>query len=284
MKASDWSPSELDNYGMILMLGRSGCGKSGAGATHPGKRVIMDMDMRFGGIGAMTKQKSATNQIMVDPNDLEYYQFPATAKGYADFYQRCDMLAQQFQGSGKNGFPAMIQFDSAASWNEMCMKYAAGANANIGQFVQVGTGPKIRLTHMGDYRFEVSEVRDTLNKLKSFPCTIIWTGHLIPRWGKAPNAPEYAENTIVGEMLNARDKFAEDFVSRFDNVFRFDRTETNGKMRFTVKFFTDLAKNTFGIPPGEHNVTDIPFFVYFKELLKNPDAPTSEVRKALGLK
>lgn len=279
MKASEWSPNEIDNYGMLLFVGRSGCGKSGAGASHPGWREIEDMDYRFGGIGAMVRQKMITDE------NLNFFQYPNTADGMGSLWSRLNLHAQNFQNTGKStAIPAMIQFDSAASWAEMVMTYAGLGNSGKGQTLQVGTGPKVRLSHPGDYRFEIQMTRELLGKLKSFPCTIIWTGHLINRYGKKPGAPEYSESEVIGEMLNARDKFAEDFVSRFDNVFRFDRTETNGKMRFTVKFFTDLAKNTFGIPPGEHNVTDIPFFTYFKELLKDPEKPTLEVRKSLGEK
>jgi len=277
MKASEWVPRVNDNYGMLLFLGRSGCGKSGAAASHPGKRFIHDIDYRFGGVGSMIAQK------MILSEDLEYEQYPNSAQGFSKFFKNLDKQAVDSVVPNRPNFPAMIQIDSVASFNELLMKYAAAANANVGQTIQFEAGPKIRLTHMGDYRFEINETRDILGKLKSLPCTVIWTGHTIPRWGKKEGADPYADNVILGEMLNARDKFAEDFVSRFDNVFVFDREELNSKMRFTVKFFSNLAKNTFGIGPGAHLITDIPFFVYFKELLKDPKKPTLEIRKVLGL-
>src|SRR5206468_3184836 len=79
---------------------------------------------------------------------------------------------------------------------------------------------------------------------------------------------EYKPNIIIGEKLNLNDNLAASVLSEFDNVFRFERKIVNGKEKFFVQFSSEVAGNSYGIPPGEFDITDQEFYPYFQKLIE----------------
>ena len=180
---------------------------------------------------------------------------------------------------GRTEIPDLIQVDSITSLSTLMKAFSSEAAKGKELTAQ---GFSYRVDSPADFGMELSGTEGLMNALKTLPTTVIFTAHLVNRYGKAPGK-EYGENIVIGEQILGRDKNAETVVSRFDNVFRFDRREINGQMLYFVSFSTDLAKNTFGIPPGEHNVTNIPFMKYFMELQKTPAASWQEIHSRIGI-
>jgi hypothetical protein len=115
-------------------------------------------------------------------------------------------------------------------------------------------------------------MKQLMDQLDILPCNVIVSAHVIDKWGKPdtgnPKSDMFAANEPVGEKINLRDQPGEVLLSLFSNVFRFSRKVVSGQMKYFVNFATDMAKNSFNIPPGEHDITGKQFYPYLQDLIK----------------
>ena len=268
MKLADYK----SNHDFTLLVGRSGSGKSCAGISRPGRRDIWDVDYRIGGIAACP---------FIEKEGLEFEQFPPTPRGCQKLLDRCAMYNSAYQNQGSAGLPKSLQLDSLTSLTSLLTN--TSEEITKGQTIKdpsKGLTTEIRMSGPGDYKFEHSGIQYILDAIRPLPMNFYLTAHIINRYGKpSGKGGEYAENIVIGEQLNARDKIAERVVSVFDNVWRFDKIILNNEVRFMVEFNTDLAKNTYGIPWGTHNVTGIPFYKYLEVLKEFPTEPWQKIRE-----
>lgn len=240
-----------------LFVGRSGDGKSVAAASFPRPLFNLDFDMRFGGIAAAIKQGIITDK------DMTYQQFPPR-NGLALLNKQLDQFAVDVFG-GK--FPyKTVQTDSLTNLARLCMNVAR--KETKGQMIGA-----TRMPGPTDYRYESTAVHDYFDFMRTFPSNILVTAHSLDRYGRPEpeldnqgnviNAYEPAE--VVGEKLAVRDNLGETVLTYFDNVWKFSR-QTDGKhIRFFVEFASDLAKNSFGIMPGKHDITNKNFYNFLME-------------------
>jgi hypothetical protein len=96
---------------------------------------------------------------------------------------------------------------------------------------------------------------------------IIVSAHIVDRYGKPPGANnEYADSVVIGEKLSLRDKISENVQIYFDHVFRFDREEIGNRIQFTVKFWSDIARTSYKLPEGKHDITGKNFYEFMRGL------------------
>lgn len=237
-----------------LLVSASGDGKSTAAASFPKPYHELDPDLRFNGIFGSVKQG------VIGGKGISYEQFDPLG-GWEPIGKAIEQLNMR-RIAAKTGqiFPyKSIGLGSLGSIERIIL---AMARQQLGGHKVIGG---ITLTAPGDYRVSNSGVHTLLDYLTALPCNVICTAHLIPKWGK-PKAQkegdEYKPAEIIGETLNFHDNLAESVCSRFNDIYRFERHDINGIMKYTVEFAGKLAKNSFGIKPGSHDITGKSFYEY----------------------
>jgi len=248
-----------------LFVGRSGDGKSVAAASFPRPMMILDFDFRISGI-----EGGVSSKCLENTSGIEYEQFNArTAAGYTKF----DNLLVTWETMRQAGtFPyKTIVIDSMFSMSRV---FLAQAHAVLkGKFIG-----SLRMSGPGDYGFEVSATHQVFDFLRMLQCNVICSAHTIDKYGKIdPNDP-YSSNEVKGEKLTVRDQLGESVQAYFDNVFRFSRDQGNNKLYYRVEFATDLAKNSYGIGPGQHDVTNKNFHNYLTSLITPTTQPIQLVK------
>lgn len=241
-----------------LHVSRSGDGKSDAAASYPGPFHQIDYDGRHDSLLSKVIPRGP-----LDPKNVSFERF-YTKNGYEplqDHLDRLEMLRISRQ------FPyGTIELASATSF----MQALITSSHKLQKGKMIG---KLRMSGPGDFNFEVTGMKQLIDQLDILPCNVIVSAHVIDRWGKPdtgnPDKDQYAANEVIGEKINLRDQPGEVLLSLFSNVFRFSRKVIGGNMNYFVNFATDMAKNSFGIPPGEHNITGKQFYPYLQDLIKS---------------
>lgn len=247
--AIDYKP---DKRFFGLFVGRSGDGKSTALASFPKKLLDLDFDFRFAGIA------SAAKQGIISLDEIEYEQF--NPRGGWDPIHNMNLQWDQWRMQGT--FPyKTIGVESITSLTRLIT--LASHKEQKGKMIG-----KLRISGPGDFNFEAAGTHQFFDYLRIMPCNIIASAHIVDRYGKRPGASEYAPAEVIGEKLSIRDNLGENVLTYFDNVFRFSRSVSDGKTKYYVNFATDIAKNSYGIQPGEHDITGKNFYDYFTELIK----------------
>lgn len=235
-----------------LFVGRSKSGKSVAGASFPTPWVDLDFDFRFDGI------KAAIDQGLISAEGREYYQFPPR-----NGWKPVDEWLTQQESYRLQGHFLLntIQVSSITSLTRLLVvtSHLNQGGKKIGNILRM-SGPQ-------DFNVESSGTHQVFDFLRSWPCNVIAEAHIVDKYGKLDKSSEFSETGITGEKLSIRDNLGENILTYFNNVFRFSHRIVNGKMRYFVEFSTDVAANTFGIPPGEHDITDKQFYPYLQALI-----------------
>ena len=248
--ASDYRPEQRI---FAMFVGRSGSGKSTAAATFPKPYHQLDFDFRFGGIAAAIKQG-----LILDPEGITYQQF--LPRGGWD---PVDKHVMQFEMERISGSFKLKTLE-LASLGSLARLLTVSSHALQGG-KKLGS---LRISGPGDYNFEASGTHQVFDFLRSWPCNVICSAHQVDKYGKLDKSAEYSETGIVGEKLAVRDNLGENVLTYFDNVFRFSKEVENNQDKFYVEFSTDLAKNTFGIKPGKHDITRKNFWEELQRLIK----------------
>lgn len=252
----------LENYTptpriFALHVSRSGDGKSDAAASYPGPFHQIDFDGRHDSLLSKVKPRGP-----LEPKDVSFDRF-YSKNGYEPFQDFLDKLEMMRLS---RTFPyKTIELASITSF----MQALITSSHKLQKGKMIG---RLRMSGPGDFGFEVSGTRQLIEQLEILPCDVIVSAHVIDRWGKPntgkPESDMYAANEVIGEKINLRDQPGEVLLSLFSNVFRFSRHVQGGAMNYYVNFATDMAKNSFGIPPGEHNITGKQFYPFLQDLIK----------------
>lgn len=250
-----------DKRFFALFAGASGSGKSAASASFEEPYHEIDADNRFAGIA------QAVRKAVVQNKKISYQQFDPLG-GWLPIDKELSQL---------------IVFKAQARMNSAPFPYKTIGVGSLTSIVRI-VGNMVRgelktkghqsyqgliVPAPGDVRIENAAIHQILDYLKSLPCNVIVTAHITEKWGKKPSTnPEdaYKPAEILGEQLNLNNNLSSSVQSVFNDVYRFERKVIGDKERFYVQFSSDFAKNTFGIPPGEYEWTDKPFYPWFVEL------------------
>lgn len=235
-----------------LFTGRSGDGKSVAGASFPRELEIIDFDFRINGVAA------AVQQGIISGEGLSYTQFRPR-----EGWKKVDQYLMGLEAARvSNRFPyKTVQVDSLSALTRLvCL---ASHEDQSGK--KIGT---LRVSGPGDFNFEASGTHQFFDFLRIFPSHVIATAHVIDKYGKLDKSKEYSETGVIGEKLSIRDNLGETVLTYFTDIYRFSRKVEDGKLKFYVEFATDLARNSFGLAPGKHDITGKNFFNYLQEKIK----------------
>lgn len=245
-----------------LFISRSKAGKSSASASFPKPYYQMDIDGRFDGVAGAIAPPFGQGFIKIDKETDVIFDRFYTKLGFDPIQKKLDDW--DMARISKSFNLATIEIASLTS----LMQAMLNSSHELQGGRKVG---KLRMSGPGDFGFEVSAMRQFIDYLAVLPCHIICSAHIIDKYGKPKTGKpgeEYAQNEIVGERLCLRDQPGEVIQSFFGNVFRFDREVINDKMEYFVDFNSDVAGNTFGIPPGRFNITNKPFYPFLQDLIK----------------
>lgn len=249
MKASDYKP---DQRIFAMFVARSGDGKSTAAASFPGPVMDLDFDNRFAGIAGAIEQK-------IYPADgIEYT--PFNPRGGWDPVDKMLQQWEMWRISGQFPYKTVI-IDSLTSFTRLLV--VASHKAQQGKMIG-----NLRVSGPGDFNFEAAGTHQFFDYLRTFPCNVICSAHIVDKYGKLNKNDQYSETGIIGEKLSIRDNLGENVQTYFDDVYRFERRVYGGKTQFSVNFSTDLAKNKWGIPPGDHDITGKNFYQFLQEKIK----------------
>jgi hypothetical protein len=245
-----------------LFASRSGDGKSSAAASFPKPFYQMDFDMRIRGV------KASTEQGWLSGDGIEFDQFAPSPAGFDAFERKISELEMlQIQGR----FPyKTIEIASLFSLSRLMIvkSHTLQKGKKIGN---------MRMSGPADFGFEVSAIHQTFDSLRQFPCNIILSAHVIDRWGKPQDddgkvLDPLAPNAVLGSKLTVRDQLGESILAYFDDVYQLSREMKGNNLKFYAEFSNDMAKNSFGIPPGKFDITKKPFYNELQELIKKVKA------------
>jgi hypothetical protein len=253
MKLNDY---DLTKEFFGLFVGRSGSGKSVAEASFPKPLYVFDCDKRIDGI------KSAA-PLIDDIDKIEFDYYPPIG-GFEKLNKKLEEW-KMYRLSGQGIDYKTVTLDSLFALCRLCTIFSH--KSIKGKMIGPDGGLKIRVDDPADYGFEANAVHQVFDELRSHKCNIIASAHIIDKWGRPPGEP-YADSEIVGEKLTIRDKLGENIQTYFSNVFRFDRKEIGGEVKYFVQFAGDLAKNGYGLPPGSFDITDKNFYKFLLELIE----------------
>lgn len=239
-----------------LFIGRSGDGKSLAADSFPRPLLDLDFDFRFRGV------VNGARQGIVNLDLMDYHQFNPRG-GWGPVEDKLNQFEMTRMSSGTIPYKT-ITVNSLTSLTRLFVN--ASHQAQGGRTIG-----KLRVSGPADFNFEATATHQTFDFFRSWPCNVIATAHIIDKYGKPPKefdkdgnwTNQYVSSEVIGEKLSIRDNLGENVLSYFDDVYRFSRDD--GK--YYVEFATDIAKNSYGIPPGKHDITNKNFYDFFTALV-----------------
>lgn len=257
-----------DGKFMGLFIGRSGSGKSAAAYSFPhdenGIMKILDLDGRIrGGLVPWINRKF-----------IDFQQFPpkpetgTTFDALNEYYASLQVLLKVGQARVKT----IVQ--DSATWTADNLLLDALPLTHKKNDTGGDSGRKLGSMNMAgpsDYGFQSTGMLQMVAFLRSLNVpNVIVTAHTVQRWGRLKDVngkviDPYGPTQVVGESLALTDKLAEKLPSSFDNVFRFEKEDTNSAVRFLVSCDGELARNTFGIPYGNYDITGKDFYKWLME-------------------
>lgn len=252
-KASDLTP-EKRFFG--LFVGKSGSGKTVAGASFPKPLHILDFDGRVRGL---------LGAPWIDRDQIQYEPFPPEEVGMLERLHKKLELYQTYVVTGQyENLPKTIQLSSLTSECFAMLMQAI-------PLTHSGKGEKPRGKFLGatpmagpeDYGFEATNTYSILSFLRTIPVeNIIVDAHIVDRFGKVDPENPFSESVVVGEKLSVRDKISENVMIYFDHCFRFNKYESAGREKFVCRFRGDLPYKTAysQLPMGDVDVTGINFY------------------------
>ncbi len=245
-----------------LFVGRSGSGKSAAAYSFPKPMKVYDIDLRIrGGLVPWVEKKG-----------IEYTSFPP--KGDEPLFKRLndefamDMIKIRSRQSNIKTFV----FDSLTIGAKGLMQDTVDL---VSKSERKGHQPQagIVTAEPGDYKLMYTAIGQILSYLKSIPgANIIVCAHIVNRYKKA--AEEYQPAVIAGEQLALPDKLAEIIPGDFDHVLRFEKVDAGNQLKFFFSAQGDLARSTYPIRYGQHDITGLNFYDKLKEYMPKVEAVT----------
>lgn len=239
-----------------LFIGRSGSGKSAAASSFAHPYHELDFDLRAGGILDWAKKGK------VDGNTITVQQFKPQG-GWAPVDKHLEELRAKITAGTFNiktiGLGSVTNMTRLFNITSVRLK---GGMPNRNQINIDG----FALTDGSDYKFEAQATHAVFDYLRVFPCNVIATAHIAEKWGKRPSAGRFDPAEILGEKLTITAQLGENIQTYFDNVFRFSKEIIKNKVTYFVEFATDIAKNSYGLPPGRFDITDKNFAEEFERL------------------
>ena len=257
-----------------LFIGRSGSGKKVAACSFPHPIKYYDFDGRIRGL---------LGASWVERKGIDYTYYPPVARLGESTFQNLnkDLEALQTQAiSGQLPYKTIV----LASLTGEALAFL---NDSIPLTHQGKKGRSIGALNMpdpGDYGYQSVAMHQVISFFRSVPgINLIVCAHMIERYGQVPGPDgtinPYGEKVVVGERLALTDKLGETIPAFFDNIFRFEKQEVNGRIKHYAAFRGDLPRTTYaGLPNGSVDITDKDFYQYLLSKTAPSGVPV-EVKK-----
>lgn len=239
-----------------MFIGRSGSGKSAAAASMPKPFEELDFDLRANGI------RNCIDQGWLNPEGISFKQFDPFG-GYLQIEQYLNLKYTLFKSRQFN----QASIDVGSLYSMLRLLELTSLNNPVGANQLNISG--LSMTGPADYKFESQAACKIMDFLRVLPCHITVAGHIVERYGKPPGADKYAPSIPIGEKLTITANLGESILAMFNDVYRFEKVIAGAEEKFYVEFSTDVAKNSFGIPPGKFDITRKEFWPYFVELVRS---------------
>lgn len=269
MKASQMKP---ENQFVGMFVGKAGCGKSTAAASFAeiGPMKVMDFDKRINGI------YHAFSYLPPEVRaNLEYQQYSIES----GFKEPAEELGEYVEQSKKLKCPyKTIQISSAGIM----------ANSFVDEYSRLVKGVGVRrvgqvdMTSPAHFNYASRAmhkiVYEGFRELRGVHFILdCW---VLDRWGKPPDAEDYAPNEVIGTKLNLTDKLSEEVPGYFDEVYEFDKREVGGRVTHHVRFRSSIAKTAFPmLPAGWHDITNKSFYQLWKGYIDGTIQPKPAAKK-----
>lgn len=241
-----------------LFIGRSSSGKTVAAASLPKPLQELDFDLRANGI------VNAVQQGWLNGADIDIKQFDPF-KGYIQVQEHLNLLYTlaggrqlSFKSLDLGSMTSLIRLLELTSLN-------APAGSGIGHINLGG----LAITGPADYKFESQAMHKIIDFLRVLPCNVTISAHIVDKYGKRPGSKDMDPSVIIGEKLTITANLAENVIAMFNDVYKFTKKMVNGEDRYYVEFCTEIARNSFGIPPGEFDITKKNFWEFFQNLVSS---------------
>ncbi len=247
-----------DNNIHALLIGKSGCGKTGAAVSFPGKSYVLDFDDRIRGImGCPFLDQKIKNGEVEWATILPYESGGPKTQGLAEVYKQLEIVdakvnAKQVDTVILDSVSSMVRFFVNESVNRSLATSGKGSSLNhfkIGEAVMAGKP---------DHNYAATCIANVIyENMKSWRCNIFISSHFKDRIVPAPT-PEDPERTIVtGQVLKAPGQLSEEIPSWFNETWEFtkDASVTSQPPRYYVNFQSGIAKTTFRVSTDSKVVT-----------------------------
>jgi hypothetical protein len=249
-------------YLFALYVGRSGSGKSAAAASNPKPLEEDDYDIRANGI------KSCIRQGWLNGEGISFTQFDPFV-GYIQVQKHYNLLYAMVKSRQFN----LRSLDIGSLTSLIRLLDVSALTSNLGASGKTAENAHLNISGLtmsgpADYKFESQACHRIFDFLRTFPCHVTVAAHIIDKWGKAAGADQFAPSTVIGEKLTITANLGENVLAMFNDVYKFSKEVLNGKEKYMVEFSSEIAKNSFGLPPGKFDITKQEFFPFFCNLVK----------------
>jgi hypothetical protein len=256
-----YSP-KLDKGQRILLVGRTGSGKSNAEISFPGPAYVFDFDNRIKGTVSALKWLGLEKFKTID---FDYYN-PSDGFGVMD--DKLSSFLEQAQ-TRKLKYKTLC-FDSVGSiiyTLALESQRLRGANKDFTGKVR----GKVKFLHPDDYNYVATAIRlivfERFMPLNELGINILVSAWITDKWGKGKNSKEYDAAEIIGEKIVGPGNTVEEFNGYFDEAYYFRKEASllHDAPRYTVEFNGTFAKTALNLPPGIFDVTGKSFYDFWVE-------------------
>ena len=269
MKLTDISPTGRF-FGMLVAEPR--VGKTCAAISFPTPGLLLDIDMNVRG--------ALVSEHWLGRDHLNGWDIETCApdKGFTGLEKILEKV--KFELDLKACKYKTIVLDSVSTLARMLITDAlkiSDRDPRTNKEVPVIKSNIIGTLHLpgpGHFRYEQEAIAQIISYLKGFPINVVFTGHIIDKYGKPPGTDNpYVENVVVGEKLSLRDKVNVNVLQNFTEIYKFKKVMSAGKLHHSVYFQDgDIActVHRYKLPTTPIDITEKSFYETWTNLLKTP--------------
>lgn len=253
----------LDKGQRILMVGKTGSGKSNAEVSFPGPTYTFDCDNRIKGTTSALKWLGEEKFKQID---FDYY-------NPADGFEAIDQKLTQFleQAQKRQLKYKTLNFDSTGSLIYLLALDSQRLRGTESKFKGKMRG-KVQFLHPDDYNYMGTALRlimfERIFPLNELGVNTLFSAWVSDKWGKPSGAGEFDPPEVIGEKIVGPGNTIEEFSGYFDEAYYF-RKEPSAipslGPKYTVEFNGTFAKTAINLPPGKFDVTGKSFYDFWVE-------------------
>ena len=264
---------KLDKGQRILMVGRSGSGKSNAEVSFPAPLYTFDFDNRFKGTTSALKWLGIDRYKQIE---FDYYN---PLDGFSILDDKLSTFLEQAQKRTLK-FKTLC-FDSVGSLVYMLALDSQRLRGQHKDFSGKVRG-KVKFLHPDDYNYVSTALRllvyERFFPLNELGINILCSAWVTDKWGKSKSAKEYDPPEVIGEKIVGPGNAVEEFVGYFDEAYYFRKEPAaiaGRQPKYTVEFNGSFAKTAINLPPGEFDISNKSFYEFWVETVNRKETKSA---------